>query len=190
MRGMPRASRSRSSKRSSSAVGGILSEDVGTDHALLDLATNDVVNQTVRAQHLLFTARGVQRYPVLSRFAYRSELDLMARPSGMPLPAIRRMGPRPVHSGESGSHLRLRTPANRRVRIAQNHFKTSNDRQTHSQIVNAILREADRLVTLAVDSGSASYSSPRRRAPLISAIRPGFSCVLKFSSAVIKNSLR
>jgi hypothetical protein len=82
---MPRASRSRSSKRSSSALGGILSEDVGTDHALLDLATNDVVNQTVRAQHLLFTARGVQRYPVLSRFAYRSELDLMARPSGMPL---------------------------------------------------------------------------------------------------------
>jgi hypothetical protein len=41
------------------ALGGILSEDVGTDHALLDLATNDVVNQTVRAQHLLFTARGV-----------------------------------------------------------------------------------------------------------------------------------
>jgi hypothetical protein len=93
------------------ALGGILSEDVGTDHALLDLATNDVVNQTVRAQHLLFTARGVQRYPVLSRFAYRSELDLMARPSGMPLPAIRRMGPRPVHSGESGSHLRIRTLA-------------------------------------------------------------------------------
>jgi hypothetical protein len=108
---MPRASRSRSSKRSSSALGGILSEDVGTDQALLDLATNDVVNQTVRAQHLLFTARGVQRYPVLSRFAYRSELDLMARPSGMPLPATRRMGPRPVHSGESVSHLRLRTPA-------------------------------------------------------------------------------
>ena len=26
--------------------------EVGTDHALLDLATNDVVNQTVRAQHI------------------------------------------------------------------------------------------------------------------------------------------
>jgi SAM-dependent methyltransferase len=59
--------------------------DVGTDHALLDLVTNDVVNQTVRAQHILFTARGVQMYPVQLRFAYPSELDLMARLSGMRL---------------------------------------------------------------------------------------------------------
>ena len=59
--------------------------DVGTDHALLDLATNDVVNQTLRAQHVLFTARGVQLYPVQLRFAYPSELDLMARLAGMRL---------------------------------------------------------------------------------------------------------
>jgi ubiquinone/menaquinone biosynthesis C-methylase UbiE len=59
--------------------------DVGPDHALLDLATNDVVNQTVRAQHILFTARGAQMYPVQLRFAYPSELDLMARLSGMRL---------------------------------------------------------------------------------------------------------
>jgi len=59
--------------------------DVGTDHAMLDLSTNDAVNQTVRAQHILFTARGVQLYPVQLRFAYPSELDLMARLSGMRL---------------------------------------------------------------------------------------------------------
>ncbi len=59
--------------------------EVGTDHALLDLATNDVVNQTIRAQHILFTAGGVQMYPVQLRFAYPSELDLMARLSGMRL---------------------------------------------------------------------------------------------------------
>jgi SAM-dependent methyltransferase len=59
--------------------------EVGTDHAVLDLATNDVVNQTVHAQHILFTARGVQMYPVQLRFAYPSELDLMARLSGMRL---------------------------------------------------------------------------------------------------------
>jgi len=59
--------------------------DVGTDHAALDLATNDVVNQTIRAQHLLFTAQGVQMYPVQLRFAYPSELDLMARLAGMRL---------------------------------------------------------------------------------------------------------
>ena len=59
--------------------------DVGTDQALLDLVTNDVVNQTVRARHILFTADGVQMYPVQLRFAYPSELDLMARLSGMRL---------------------------------------------------------------------------------------------------------
>jgi hypothetical protein len=47
------------------------------------LAAHDVVNQTVRAQHILFTADGVQIYPVQLRFAYPSELDLMARLSGM-----------------------------------------------------------------------------------------------------------
>jgi SAM-dependent methyltransferase len=63
----------------------VTAADVGTDHALLDLATNDVVNQTVRAQHILFTTGGVQMYPVQLRFAYPSELDLMARLSGMRL---------------------------------------------------------------------------------------------------------
>jgi hypothetical protein len=52
---------------------------------MLDLSTNDAVNQTVRAQHILFTARGVQLYPVQLRFAYPSELDLMARLAGMRL---------------------------------------------------------------------------------------------------------
>ena len=59
--------------------------DVGSDHALLDLATNDVANQTVCAQHILFTAEGVRMYPVQLRFEYPSELDLMARLSGMRL---------------------------------------------------------------------------------------------------------
>jgi SAM-dependent methyltransferase len=59
--------------------------EIGTDHALLDLATNDVVNQTVRAQHILFTASGVKMYPVQLRFAYPSELDLMAQLAGMRL---------------------------------------------------------------------------------------------------------
>jgi hypothetical protein len=51
------------------------------------LATNDVVNQTIRAQHILFTAGAVQMYPVQLRFAYPSELDLMARCSEMRLRA-------------------------------------------------------------------------------------------------------
>ena len=67
------------------------------------------------------------------------------------------MGPEPVHSGEPGSHLRLRTPAKRRVRSAQDQFETSQATQTHSQIVNPILREADQNGHAFVDSGTASY---------------------------------
>ncbi|HYA33999.1 MAG TPA: class I SAM-dependent methyltransferase [Candidatus Binataceae bacterium] len=59
--------------------------DIGADHALLDLATNDIVNQTVRVQHILFTPSGVKMFPVQLRFAYPSEIDLMARLAGMRL---------------------------------------------------------------------------------------------------------
>jgi len=59
--------------------------DIGTEHALLDLATNDIVNQTVRVQHILFTPSGIKMYPVQLRFAYPSEIDLMARLAGMRL---------------------------------------------------------------------------------------------------------
>ena len=55
------------------------------DRAIIDAATIDYANQVVRSQHILISDDGVRRYPVVLRFAYPSELDLMARLAGMRL---------------------------------------------------------------------------------------------------------
>ena len=55
------------------------------DRAIIDAATIDYANQIVRSQHILISDNGIRRYPVVLRFAYPSELDLMARLAGMRL---------------------------------------------------------------------------------------------------------
>ena len=55
------------------------------DRAIIDAATIDYANQVVRSQHILISDSGIRRYPVVLRFAYPSELDLMARLAGMRL---------------------------------------------------------------------------------------------------------
>lgn len=55
------------------------------DRAIIDAATIDYANQIVRSQHMLISDDGIRRYPVVLRFAYPSELDLMARLAGMRL---------------------------------------------------------------------------------------------------------
>jgi SAM-dependent methyltransferase len=55
------------------------------DRAIIDAATIDYANQVVRSQHILISDDGIRRYPVVLRFAYPSELDLMARLAGMRL---------------------------------------------------------------------------------------------------------
>jgi len=55
------------------------------DRAIIDAATIDYANQLVRSQHILIADDGIRRYPVVLRFAYPSELDLMARLAGMRL---------------------------------------------------------------------------------------------------------
>ncbi len=53
--------------------------------AYLDAALHDPVAQSVRTQHVVLTEGGVRLYPVQLRYAYPSELDLMARLAGMRL---------------------------------------------------------------------------------------------------------
>ena len=55
------------------------------DRAIIDAATIDYANQVVHSQHIVISDDGVRRYPVVLRFAYPSELDLMARLAGMRL---------------------------------------------------------------------------------------------------------
>lgn len=59
---------------------------VETDGVKFDITLHDPVKQQVRSQHLLISeGEGVRLYPVILRYAWPSELDLMARLAGLEL---------------------------------------------------------------------------------------------------------
>jgi SAM-dependent methyltransferase len=55
------------------------------DHVHIAVARHDPLEQRVRSQHVLISERGVKLYPVRLRYAWPSELDLMARLAGLRL---------------------------------------------------------------------------------------------------------
>jgi SAM-dependent methyltransferase len=59
--------------------------DVGTDVVHLEASRYDPVNQRVDAQHIVVEEGRTRMFPVTLRFAYPSELDLMARLAGLRL---------------------------------------------------------------------------------------------------------
>ena len=58
---------------------------VAADQVELDVARHDPLAQRVHSQHLIFTESGTHLYPVQLRYAWPSELDLMARLAGLHL---------------------------------------------------------------------------------------------------------
>ena len=58
---------------------------VGNDIVVLDAAKHDPVEQRVASNHLVFSEAGVKMYPVRLRYAWPSELNLMARLAGLRL---------------------------------------------------------------------------------------------------------
>jgi SAM-dependent methyltransferase len=60
-------------------------ESVGVDHVNLDVSSHDPFMQRTDTQHLLIRSGDVRLYPVRIRYAYPSELDLMARIAGLRL---------------------------------------------------------------------------------------------------------
>ncbi|MCY4014670.1 MAG: class I SAM-dependent methyltransferase [Gammaproteobacteria bacterium] len=58
---------------------------VEEDFAGVDLSLHDIVNQTVSTQHVLMETSGTRLFPSLIRYAWPSELDLMARLAGLRL---------------------------------------------------------------------------------------------------------
>ena len=55
------------------------------DSVDLDVASYDVVNQVITVQHVEITDSGTRLLPVVIRYAYPAELDLMARLAGLRL---------------------------------------------------------------------------------------------------------
>jgi Methyltransferase domain len=60
-------------------------EAVGVDEVRLDVARHDPVTQRLYESHVSLTAAGVRLNPIVTRYAWPSELDLMARIAGLRL---------------------------------------------------------------------------------------------------------
>ena len=58
---------------------------VEADQVELDVAAHDPLTQRILSQHVIFTDSGTRLYPVQLRYAWPSELDLMARLAGLHL---------------------------------------------------------------------------------------------------------
>ncbi|HSF29758.1 MAG TPA: class I SAM-dependent methyltransferase [Candidatus Tectomicrobia bacterium] len=58
---------------------------VETDRARLEVSLHDPVQQRVMSQHVMLSEQGIRLYPVQVRYAWPSELDLMARLAGLKL---------------------------------------------------------------------------------------------------------
>lgn len=58
---------------------------VKNDRVLLEVSRHDPVHQTSDSQHVVLSERGTELYPVRVRYAFPSELDLMARLAGLRL---------------------------------------------------------------------------------------------------------
>ena len=59
--------------------------EVETNHVRLEASVHDPVQQRVMSQHVVLSTQGVRLYPVQIRYAWPSELDLMARLAGLQL---------------------------------------------------------------------------------------------------------
>lgn len=60
-------------------------EFVDLDEVGLDIARVDPITQRVDESHVVFGADGVRSYPVVTRYTWPSEMDLMARLAGLRL---------------------------------------------------------------------------------------------------------
>jgi SAM-dependent methyltransferase len=60
-------------------------ERVEVDEVRLDVARYDPVTQTLDESHVSLTVNGVELFPIVTRYAWPAELDLMARIAGLRL---------------------------------------------------------------------------------------------------------
>jgi SAM-dependent methyltransferase len=60
-------------------------EAISTDEIRLDVGRHDPIAQRLDESHVRITERGIRLYPVVTRYAWPAELDLMARLAGLRL---------------------------------------------------------------------------------------------------------
>lgn len=60
-------------------------EQVGASHVVLDVGRHDPVAQKLDESHVVLSSSGLRCWPIVTRYAWPSELDLMARIAGLRL---------------------------------------------------------------------------------------------------------
>jgi hypothetical protein len=60
-------------------------EAIGIDYVRLDVLRHDPINQLLDESHVRITREGIQLNPIVTRYAWPSEMDLMARIAGLKL---------------------------------------------------------------------------------------------------------
>jgi SAM-dependent methyltransferase len=63
----------------------VAAEAIGVEEVRLDVARHDPITQRLDESHVTLTADGVRIEPIVTRYAWPSELDLMARLAGLAL---------------------------------------------------------------------------------------------------------
>ena len=79
--------------------------DVETDCVRFEVTQHDPTTQSIRSAHVEMSERGVHLYPARLRYAFPSELDLMARLAGMELRERWADWYRSPFTAESTSHI-------------------------------------------------------------------------------------
>ncbi len=80
-------------------------EVVELDEVWLDVARHDPIGQLLHENHVVLSAKGTRLYPVVLRYAWPSELDLMARMAGLRLKERWAGWNREPFTGASTSHV-------------------------------------------------------------------------------------
>jgi SAM-dependent methyltransferase len=83
----------------------VRAEHLTTDAAVLEASIHDPVRQTVLYQYIVFGDGGARLYPVPMRYAWPSEMDLMARLAGLALRERWGAWDRSPFTAESKSHV-------------------------------------------------------------------------------------
>lgn len=79
--------------------------NIATSAVKLDAARLDRARQRITAAHIYFDSQGVHLYPVQLRYAWPSELDLMARLAGLRLRERWSGWQRQAFTSDSGAHI-------------------------------------------------------------------------------------
>jgi len=79
--------------------------DVRENEVRIEISKHDSLKQQVTSQHVVLTEKGVRFYPVTIRYAWPSELDMMARVAGLKLVNRWCDWVRTPFSANSGRHI-------------------------------------------------------------------------------------